>query len=316
MANIQLINYIKLIRPVNLAIIAATQVFIYNFIIKAAFDHTSLTTTLSPGLFTLFVAVTLILAAGSYIINDICDNTEDHINKPKDSLSRRNISIKQAYALYYSIGVMGFLIAVYIAWTISKLHLLFIFPLAFYLLHLYSVKWKKKGFIGNLIVAAFCAFVIAIFLVAEPLLLTSESISVVNARNAIIVLSIFAFIINLSREFIKDIEDIEGDKTVHSASLPITLGIEKTKILSKLCLHLAILLIIIWLYISRDNGDFFSNSYAFLFLIAPLGVTITRITQAREKREFSFVSRLLKIIMLSGLIYFYIGAQSLPYGNF
>lgn len=312
----RIINYIRLIRPVNLAIIAITQLFVYYSIIKINFVTASLETTLSPPLVFIFVGVTLLLAAGSYVINDIFDCTEDQINKEKKSLTYRQINIKNAKIYYYLLTAAGFIMALVIAINISKLHLVIIYPIVVFLLYQYSAKWKKQGLKGNLTVAGFCAFVIAVFLVAEPLLIYNTHPSAKLAYHTILALSLFAFIINLCREMIKDIEDIEGDKVAQSNSLPITIGISRTKAFTKILIYMLIVLILLWLYYMRYRSDFFLNTFAFLFLIAPLGVCLTKITQAREKIEYSFISRFLKLIMLSGLIFFYISTQIENNGNF
>lgn len=312
----RIINYIELIRPVNLAIIAATQVFVYYYIIKANFERALIESNLSPALLFVFVGVTLLLAAGSYVINDIFDCTEDQINKEKKSLTYRRISVKNAKIYYYLLSAVGFIMAWAIATSISKFHLLIIYPIAVFLLYQYSAKWKKQGWKGNLVVAGFCAFVIAVFLVAEPQLISNAHPSAKLACHTILALSLFAFIINLCREMIKDIEDIEGDKIAQSNSLPITIGISKTKALTKILIYSLIVLILLWLYHMRYRSDFFINTFAFLFLIAPLRVSVTKITQAREKFEYSFISRLLKLMMLSGLIFFYISTRLENNGNF
>lgn len=312
----RIINYIQLTRPVNLAIIAITQLFVYYSIIKNNFVTASLTTTLLPPFVFLFIGVTLLLAAGSYVINDIFDCTEDQINKGEKSLTYRQINVKNAKIYYYLLTTAGFIMALVIAINISKIHLVFIYPIVAFFLYQYSAKWKKQGLKGNLIVAGFCAFVMAVFLVAEPQLIINTHPSVKLAYYTILALSLFAFIINLCREIIKDIEDIEGDKIAQSNSLPITIGISETKALAKILVYILIVLILIWLYYLRNRSDFFVNTFAFLFLIAPLGVCLTKITQAREKFEYSFISRLLKLIMLSGLIFFYISTRIENNGNF
>ena len=49
--------------------------------------------------------------------------------------------------------------------------------------------------------------------------------------NFIYVLALMAFIQNLAREILKDVEDIEGDKKIAARTVPMILGVQRTKIL-------------------------------------------------------------------------------------
>src|SRR5690606_3629964 len=53
-------------------------------------------------------------------------------------------------------------------------------------------------------------------------------------------ISIFAFLLNFSREIVKDMEDVEGDKVYHVRSIPVVWGMNVAK-------GLTVLLLIIFL---------------------------------------------------------------------
>ncbi len=58
-------------------------------------------------------------------------------------------------------------------------------------------------------------------------------------------ISIFAFLLSLMREIVKDIEDMEGDKLIRCQSVPIKKGIPFTKKLLLILVVLTLALLII-----------------------------------------------------------------------
>ena len=71
----------------------------------------------------------------------------------------------------------------------------------------------------------------------------------------------FAFFINLIREIIKDIEDWKGDQAFGCKTLPVVLGIRKTK---RIVLFVLLIFIglIVWLTLKQDN--YFLKIYSHL----------------------------------------------------
>ena len=87
------------------------------------------------------------------------------------------------------------------------------------LLFIYSATLKKLPLIGNITVAFLTglAFIYGGFASGNPV--------------AAIVPAVFAFLINLIREIVKDIQDIEGDTKAGVITFPIKFGFKKSKIL-------------------------------------------------------------------------------------
>lgn len=266
-----------------------------------AFEAVSLDLRLDIRLGSLFVICTVILAATSYIVNDILDQEADHINKPNRSYIPNRISTKVGWIYYGALLVIGFLIAVYIAMQIEALPLLIIYPIASILLYLYSRSWKLQGSLGNLVVAGFTAFVPGVLLIAEPALLDVPALE--NARDMVIYFVVLSFLVNLARELVKDIEDIEGDKSMGSKSLPITMGIDRTKVLAAFVIVLALVTTGSFAYMVKETLTFRSGSFLGLFVLSLLGLSLLRLGKAEVKADFSRVSALLKLIMLAGLIF-------------
>jgi geranylgeranylglycerol-phosphate geranylgeranyltransferase len=92
----------------------------------------------------------------------------------------------------------------------------------------------------------------------------------VNIENAwlLLILTLSAFLINFSREIIKDIEDIEGDKKAYSNTLPIRYGPDKAR--KAAILAAAITVLISLTPLMSDTPHFNKTIYAAFILVTNL----------------------------------------------
>ncbi|WP_457752578.1 UbiA family prenyltransferase, partial [Thermococcus sp.] len=93
---------------------------------------------------------------------------------------------------------------------------------AYSVLFIYAWKLKPLPIIGNIMVASLTG--------ATPL----YGAIAVGKIGLAGYLALCAFLVNLAREIMKDIEDIEGDKAKGAKTLPIVWGIKKSAYLSSL----------------------------------------------------------------------------------
>lgn len=295
-----MLDYFKILRPKNLFLVAVTQLLIYYLVILPSFSALNLEPRLSGILLPLFITCTVLIAAAGYVVNDIFDSASDQINKPDYTFIGRNISSIQGWLYYWVLVLCGLFIAGYIALKIDALPLLIIYPLAVGLLYAYSRYLKSNGLIGNVVVALFTAFVPAIILVAEPTLLSAEH---ETTRNLIVFFATLSFMINLCRELVKDMEDIKGDKVAGEYTLPITIGVEKTKAIVYYLTAISLFLIIGFIYYLFEVLTFRSIGFVMIFVVALLVVSLARLAKAEKQIEFHKVSTLYKLIMLCGLLF-------------
>ena len=221
------------------------------------------------------------LSAGN-IINDIFDYEIDKINQPSRILPSGKLSLKEAKLVY---GLLiGLAILLSLRFSESVILLVIINNV---LLFIYSWDFKKRALIGNLTVS---------YLTASVLILCGLHFSTFNE---IVLPVLFAFFCNLAREMIKDIEDIEGDKQLGLSTFAVRfpLGVNKTLIYS------IITLFIMSCYIPFLVNNV-SKSYIYLShisIIFPLIYLTIKLKQAKEKKQFTQLSKQLKLIMLLGL---------------
>ena len=298
-------NYINILRPANLLIIALSQTLIYFMFIVPQFEIHGIPRLLDNQLILLFIGVTVLIAAGSYIINDIKDSSADLINKPtKCYVGGANLSVKSTYAYYILIILAGAFLAAYIAIAIEKPLLFCIYPLAVFLLFMYSHSWKKRSLSGNIIVAIFCAFVPAIIWYAE-----SDGMAALQLANPHIVLVFsmyicFGFLITLVREIIKDIEDIEGDKAADYQTFPISAGVERAKMLAIFACIILISTYGLWMLALVKLQTWISLAGLVSLLLLPSIYILTKINAAKTKIDFSRLSKHCKYLLLASLIIF------------
>ena len=299
---------LRLIRPLNLVIVAFTQYLLEFLILIPVFELNGVVPVLDMPRFLLLVASTVLIAAGGYVINDIEDVEIDRINKPEKQIVSQSISVRSAWIYYFSLFIVGFVISLYLAIYIDNLPLLGIYPAAWLLLALYSKYFKKMPLIGNLTVAFFCAFVAGIVWFAErEAYFSLAQIGEEGFDKLTTIFGIymfFAFITTLYREVIKDMEDYQGDAENDCRTLPIVLGMKLTKILTFL---IGIVFLIGLYFLSNyfiETKEEFVNSLVFIALamFLPLLYSLYLIFSSKEKKDFKLNSRLAKVMMLSGIL--------------
>lgn len=264
---------------------------------------------LDGSLWWLFIIDTVLIAAAGYVVNDIYDKDADILNKPnRQFIKEEGLSVRAGWIYYWLLVIVGFLVAYFIADQIDKIHLLVIYPIATVMLFLYSRSFKKMPLLGNLVVAAFCAFVPGIIMYAEWEVISNLKLydpsSYTNFLNLFIAYIVFAFLSTMVREIIKDIEDIEGDSAENYKTLPIF----TSKLMAKnISFFFGVLLLVsysIWL------GPYLSSALAmvimpFAILMALLTIMILYlISKASEKDHFTQISKWLKILMIISLFIF------------
>ncbi len=183
--------------------------------------------------FFLLVLSTVLIAAGGNIINDYFDVRADRINKPEKVIITKHINRRWAILTHWSFNGVAFCISVYLSIRYETLWLVFINLLSINILWFYSMFFKRKVLIGNLLVAALTGLVplltMVYFKVSNQYGLNFSEFDATTWAaeidfGVIYFLALFAFIQNLAREIIKDIQDIKGDGLIFVKSMPMVIG--------------------------------------------------------------------------------------------
>jgi geranylgeranylglycerol-phosphate geranylgeranyltransferase len=271
--------YIRLTRPVNVLI---------TFITAAA--AVLIAGNVSTGLSVyLYAAISAALTAGAgNIINDYFDVETDKINRPGRPLAAGKISISGAKIFYGLLVFLSLLPAFFINYTsfitVAAVHAA---------LFIYSARLKKIPFAGNLTIALITGFVFIY-----------GGIAVSNIRNSVIP-AIFAFLINLVREILKDAEDIKGDEASSIRTIPIIKGIKFTK---RIIFYLTVILIFFTFHPFIFNYYRIEYFVFVMLFVNPLLVYFLRsLYLDHTQKNLDKLSALLKFVMITGLAAIYMG---------
>lgn len=271
---------IKISRPINF-VLTFLSIVVAGFIASKKFD-------LSFVLFSAALAGAFSSAAGN-IINDYYDVEIDKINRPDRIIPSNLMSKESVLKLYFVFLAISLLPAIYLPLQASV-----ILICSAYIIFMYSFRLKKIPFYGNVVVAFMTGFAF-IFGAASA-----------GNMKAGIIPGVFAFLINLMREIVKDMEDVEGDHKSLIKTYPQIYGFKEAKALIN---QIGILLFVCTLV------PFIFEIYTIEFFVAVMIVvnpflifTLKKLYFSTTKENFHTVSNYLKLNMLFGLIAIILGA--------
>lgn len=306
----QIITYLKLVRAGNLLIIAATLYVLRIFIFDTYLSYCNYKPMIGNGMFFALVLAMMLIAAAGYIINDYFDQSIDGINKPEKQIVGTLVPSKYAQNLFYVLSGIGIFIFMIAAWKVSSINLAIIPAITAMMLWYYSFKYKRLFLWGNIVVAFLSAFIIIVYWLFEFFAMKHNALALVDCNRIFQTITKitfiyfgFAFIVSLIREIIKDVVDIEGDSSHARKTLPIVLGISKTKkiLFALLSIFLAsVVFLQIKLYLA---DSVWIVIYSIVMISIPIIYVFTKLLKAESKDDFSFISTLLKVIMVLGILF-------------
>ncbi|MFT5859342.1 MAG: 4-hydroxybenzoate polyprenyltransferase [Flavobacteriaceae bacterium] len=304
-------HFIRLIRPLNLLIIALTMYGLgWYFDPMEGCSCTYIVTELP---FFLLVLSTVMIAAGGNIINDYFDVRADRINKPDRLIIGKHVKKRVAIVSHWVLNLVAFSIAVYLSYKMQSFWYMFIHLFSINILWFYSLYFKRKFLTGNILVAALTAMVpvlVGIFFQQSMLTNPVSGFTIyypfMDVRGVDIILHIslglasFAFLLNLAREIVKDIEDIEGDKLLKATTIPIKLGTVKSKWIIAIVLMLSISMSV---YFGMRFSDFSLINLLPVLLAGLVALIAAFLLISAEKRpHYRRINHLIKLAMTIGLL--------------
>jgi 4-hydroxybenzoate polyprenyltransferase len=294
-------KFLQLIRYKNLLLLALMQLIIrFGYL-----EQVQIPLSLFYWQYTLLILATVLIAAGGYVINDIFDQETDQINKPNQVIIGTSISESAAYNLYAGLTISGVGCGFILANSVEHSNFAILFVLTATLLYFYASSLKQIALLGNILIAFILAFSVLIIGIFDIFPNTFE----INQQQMSVAFSIlmdyakFAFMINLVREIIKDIQDFEGDKYQEMKTLPLVIGIKKSNKLAFVLLLVPILYLFFYSYnYLFENNLFIGIFYLLVFVIAPMIFGLIQIWNAKEKKDYANISTLLKWIIFFGIL--------------
>lgn len=292
-------KYLKLIRYQNLLMLAFMQlVFRYLFLAQSYVDL-----ALTDFNYILLVIATVCIAAGGYVINNIMDQDTDEIAKPQNRVVGVSISETMAYNWYIGLTIIGVGIGFYLSNVIYKPTFASMFILVATLLYMYATSFKQIPVLGNVVVALMLSTSIIIIGLFDilPAIDVDNRFRMKEAFDILMHYAIFAFIINLIREIVKDMEDMDGDYQSGINSLPIAIGVQKTKIIVGVLTVISIGILAYYVNSNLFELDYVVY-YAMILIVGPLIYFGVKLLNAATKKEYHHLSLVLKIILFFGIL--------------
>jgi len=229
----------------------------------------------------LIVAASALVIASGYIINNFYDAEKDLINKPRKTMLDRLVSQRFKLTTYFILNFLAVVAASYVSFKAVFFFSAYIFGIWFY-----SHKLKRIPFIGNLVSATLSiAPFFAVFVYYK------------NFETVIFVHAIFLFLLILSREMIKDLENITGDLAQNYKTVPILYG-PKT---SKICITILILLTLVPSYFLITSFDV---GHMYLYFVGSsllLVFSLIILWKSATKKHYVLLHNILKFIIIVGV---------------
>jgi 4-hydroxybenzoate polyprenyltransferase len=303
----QLKYYFLLMRPINLLGLALTMLlFRYAFVLPQGYEYYGFLPYLDQTGFFLLLITSLLVGASGYVVNDIFDVETDEINKPHNQIVEKHITEINAFNFYKLLVILSIIgtIALCFYEKEYKFSCIPLFVMAF--LYMYAQQFKSQLIIGNIVIALCTALPVLLIAMYEFKINEYETATVMMITKGILyaafVYAVFAFLSTWSREIIKDIQDMEGDKKIHCNTLPIKFGINKSKI-SIIIINLFIILLLctfipFYIDMKLDKNVWIHT----LILIMPILLISIFTIAAKSNQHFKILSNAMKFYQLLGVL--------------
>jgi 4-hydroxybenzoate polyprenyltransferase len=118
----------------------------------------------------------------------------------------------------------------------------------------------------------------------------------------VVAYALFAFLVTLVREIIKDVEDMEGDKKGDYKTLAIAKGKEQAKKLAVFIHGSTFLFLAVCQYYLYVNGYKLVFWYLLVAVQSLFLFVLYYMLKAKSKDEYHFLSTAMKIIMVAGIL--------------
>ncbi|MBN1503804.1 MAG: geranylgeranylglycerol-phosphate geranylgeranyltransferase [Candidatus Eisenbacteria bacterium] len=238
--------------------------------------------------FTLGGVSVFFTAAFGYAINDYYDVAADRVTKPSRPIPSGALSRRTVLAIALLCAALALVTAVFLPLLPSLLVMV-----AVLLVWFYSLRVKRTGVAGNVLVA---------FLSASTLLF--GGLCAGDARKAVFP-TLLAFLANLPREILKDVQDLEGDVMMGGQTLARLSG-RRAAVRVASVFMLVLVAASIAPYALRE----YNRAYLIIVLLIDVVVALMAFSlwYSASQRKVTVSVRLMKSAMYLGLVAILLGS--------
>lgn len=216
-----MIAFLKLIRWSNLLMMSLT-------LVGAFYANTCKLPNLSTAtLLGMLIVSVVSVAAGGYAINDYFDMRSDRKNKPEKIVIGKEIKKRWAIIIHWTFSLVAIALSSYLSYCLHSWLYVIVHFTAILLLWYYSTIVKRVLLLPN--------FLISLMVAILPLLvihLLHDLYLPLIHKTLFMFMALFMFIINLAREIVKDVQDMEGDALRDIKTVPLVYGRKKAYLVS------------------------------------------------------------------------------------
>ena len=274
--------HIKLLRPLNV-LTSGLAMIIASAILGTLHETDTVI---------LVLAAVMCYTGAANALNDVVDFKIDLINRPMRPLPSGFVQKRTALFMSISLFSIGTMLCLELSETAKVIGIVIAMPF----MVIYTKFLKGIPLVGNITIA---------FILGLSFLFCGAAF---NNISPMWIPMILAFGLTLVRELVKDIADMDGDKSAGHRTFPITAGIEKA-------IQLSIFLsacIGVGAFIPYLNGTY-GIWYGILLILGveiPLGVVVVSLLNNPGISSATHGARILKFSTLMGLIAIYSGTFS------
>jgi geranylgeranylglycerol-phosphate geranylgeranyltransferase len=233
------------------------------------------------------VAGALIVGGGN-ALNDCFDLEIDRLNRPDRPLPSGAITLGQARVLWIFASLFGIILSLLLTpWNMAVA--------VFWVVTLYSYSrdLKRTVLFGNLMIGVLTgmAFLFGALVAGQP--------------SKALFPGVFAFLANVAREVLKDVEDVEGDRRAGALTLPVRYGTKRGFVAASVAIALLIATTFLPYALNIYNARYLGIVLA---VDAVLLYVIVSWRNDSSRSNLNRLSGILKLAMVGGLVAIFAGS--------
>ncbi|BDD03424.1 UbiA family prenyltransferase [Aureibacter tunicatorum] len=222
------------------------------------------------------------LLSGAFVSNDYHDIKFDYINKPEKVIIGNELSRRKAILTQWGLTLVGLLLSMAISWKA-----LIFFMFFSIVLWSYTVYFKRTFIWGNIVAGLLGAgfmlqFSLVFDLKAMPLY----------------IYSMFAFIFVMLKDLIKDLVNYYGEKAGGVDSMPVRLGIRRSK---QVIMYVLVFFVLLWSIFLIYYFQGFYLAIAFILML-PILLFVKVLRNADTRTKFRRVAFWFDLLTVYGMV--------------
>lgn len=297
--------YLKISRPLNLLLMVATLVLARLYVVQPVFDLYRQTMHQSWLQFGLMALATILIAMAGYWLNDQQDVEADRINRPGTNPVGDKLDGQKVMKGALVLTIVGVLLGNVLALWLEAYRLGFFYTVPAILLWVYNAKLKHWPLVGNVVVSLLVGLVVMLPGIHELALLNQADVLDAAMFHYIVIgtvgYGVLAFGINLIREMVKDIQDMQGDDYIGSRTIPIVLGERQAKFIAIIFMLALVRVVLYAQQLYLQDQDLVLPIYLAATVQLPLLIAMVMTATANSHKRYASLSLLLKLIAAAGV---------------